>query len=132
VNARHAPLLARMLLWRLTLPLARRVVPTQRLVRLLASRRGRQSSPESADAAVRIAARLWRSSEGPCLERSLALYRELGRLGSRPELVLGIGQGDERLVGHAWVEVDQRPVLGSDGQGRYPAVVRFDSQGLRS
>jgi len=92
VSLRHAPLLARMLFWRVVLPVAKRFVTTERLVRFLAAPGNGVRSTRGEEMAVRLAGRLWRSSEGPCLERSLALYHELGRLGAGPEIVLGIGR----------------------------------------
>jgi len=127
----HAPLLARMLFWRATLPLVKRFIAAERLARLLATH-PRAGRTQDLSTAVRIARRLWRSADGPCLERSLALYHELGRLGAHPELVLGLGQDENGIVGHAWIEVDRRPLLSSDDLERFPAVVRFDSRGLRT
>ena len=112
------PLAARMAIWRVTLPVAKRVVATDRLVRALEARRERRRDPAREETAVRLAGRLWRSSDGPCLERSIALYRELGRMGADPVLVLGVratGGGEESHEGHAWVEVDGRALL-----ERYP------------
>lgn len=125
---RHAPLLVRMLFWRVTLPVARRFVAAERLARFLARPRLRPS--EDVSTAVRIASRLWRSADGPCLERSLALYHELGRLGASPELVLGVAKEGDRVLGHAWVEVNGRPLLDSiDPNSQFPGIVRFRADG---
>lgn len=133
LSLRHAPLLARMLFWRATLPVAKRFVATERLVRLLATSPRREGQPKDLSTAVRIARRLWRSADGPCLERSLALYHELGRLGARPELVLGLGQGADGVVGHAWIEVDRRKLLEPEEHvAQFSGLARFDAKGIRA
>lgn len=52
--------------------------------------------------------------EWTCLVRALASYRLLERVGASPRLVLGARQPDSGtlLDAHAWVEVDDVPVLG--------------------
>jgi transglutaminase superfamily protein len=133
LSLRHVTLLARMLFWRVTLPVAKRFIATEKLVRLLATGWDRERQPKDLSAAVRIARRLWRSAEGPCLERSLALYHELGRLGAHPELVLGLGQGENGVVGHAWIEVDRRKLLEPEEHPtEFSSVARFDAKGARA
>lgn len=129
--ASKAALTARMVAWRLTLPLLKRVVSTERLIRLLASQGPRNRHRELEVFLVRLAGRLWRTSPGPCLERSLALYHELGRLGARPELVCGMGRDHAGLVGHAWVVVDERPVFELERSFVDNVLLRFDSTGSR-
>lgn len=120
-----------MLFWRFTLPVAKRVVSLEQLAGWLAAPRERPRTTEREQLAVRVAGRLWRSSEGPCLERSLALFRELGRLGAAPELVCAIGREDEGFEGHAWVEVDGAPLLEPAGSAeRYSTLMRFGSDGV--
>jgi len=122
-----------MLFWRLTLPIAKHLVAAERLVKLLAAPRNRRRSPEDEQMAVRLAGRIWRSSAGPCLERSLALYRELGRLGAQPTFVLGIGSDAKGVLGHAWVELDHTPVLEqAEPATRFAALVRFSPSGVRA
>ena len=49
-----------------------------------------------------------------CLQRSLLLYRMLSRAGAEPILVLGLKRVNDRTLGHAWVLVDDRPLLDSE------------------
>ena len=71
--------------------------------------------------------RLWRQSEAPCLERSIALHRQLGAAGAAPELLLGI---DGTHHGHAWVNVEGMPLLESTPpELRYTVLVRYDAAG---
>ena len=132
VRPRHLPLVARMAFWRVALPVAKRFVTAERLVRFLAAPGNRARSTRDEEMAVRLAGRLWRSSEGPCLERSLALYHELGRLGAHPELVLGIGQEGDDVIGHAWVEVDGRHVLELKEPKHFAGLARFADKGVRA
>jgi hypothetical protein len=81
---------------------------------------------------ARVATRLWRTSSGPCLERSVALYRVLGREGATPTLVCGMGRAGDSLVGHAWVEVDGLPIVDrGDPNGSFAALVRYRANGER-
>lgn len=120
-------LAVRMGWWRLVLPVAKHTLSLDRLVRLMSSPRDIPRRPDREALAVRVAGRLWRSSQRPCLERSLALYRELGRLGASPELLLGMARDGEGMVGHAWVEVDGVALLEPRSMpGAVPApVVRY-------
>ena len=125
-------LVVRMGFWRLVLPVAKRAVPIDRLARWTATPRQRQRDPERELVAERVAGRLWRSSAGPCLERSLALHRELGRLGALPTLVLGVASADGTVAGHAWVELDGRKLLEAETTtDRWAVVVRYDPAGAR-
>ena len=54
--------------------------------------------------------RLCRVSGGNCLERSLILYRYLGREGADPQLVVGFGKPD-RLPRPVWVTLEGEPLL---------------------
>lgn len=117
---------------RVALPLLKRALPVPRLVRLLAAPRSAVRDPARERLVLAVAGRLWRRSPGPCLERSLAVYRELGRAGSSPLLVLAMGRHAGEMVGHTWVEIDGRPVLeGADPRERFEAVVAFDATGSR-
>lgn len=125
-------LVVRMGGWRLALPLLKQRVALDRLVRLVASPRPRPRDPAREELVARIGGRLWRSSEGPCLERSLAVYRQLGLAGARPRLAVGMGREDETLVGHVWVLVDGAPLLeAADPAGAYEVVVTYDEAGSR-
>lgn len=132
-----AVLLARMLGWWAALPLLKRATPLPRLVRFaqLDPRRTARDLEREAKVAA-LAEWLFKVRPRPardnCLERSLVAYRFLGRLGARPELVVGVG-GEETTVGHVWVTVDGHPVHDQPAALlAYEAVVVFDSDGKRS
>ena len=123
-------LVARMTLWRVTLPVLRRALNTERLVRLLAAPHSYPRDPGQETLVLAIAGRLWRRSQGTCLERSLAAYRALGRIGASPRFVLAATHDHGSIVGHAWVEVDGRAVLeATDPRARFTALVEFDAAG---
>ncbi|MBA3841363.1 MAG: lasso peptide biosynthesis B2 protein [Actinobacteria bacterium] len=118
----------RLIVWRLVLPVLRRAVRLERLVGV-ARPRTCQRDPSVERFAARAAGRLWRGSGTPCLERSLALHRELGRAGARPQLVVGL---DESHRGHAWVVVDGVALLEQDPpESRFTILVRYDAAGNR-
>ena len=77
---------------RLALPLLKRAVSVERLVRLTASPRGRPRDARREELVVRIGARLWRSAPEPCLERSLAIHRQLGLAGGASPCARGRGE----------------------------------------
>jgi hypothetical protein len=56
-------------------------------------------------AAVSRLRRTLGADRGDCLEAALVLYGELSRAGANPRLVMGFRREDERMAGHAWVEV---------------------------
>jgi hypothetical protein len=125
-------LAVRMCGWALLLPVLKRVVPIRPLVRLL-----RRSPDGSAFPAARIvlyarwAARAvrWRSG-GNCLERSLLAFRYLGASGAQPTLVVGLAPSGSRMIGHAWVLLDGRPVgETNDELRRFTAVMAFACDG---
>jgi hypothetical protein len=123
-------LVARMTFWRLTLPVLRRAVNTERLVQLLAARRPYPRDPRRESLVLAVAGRLWRRSHGTCLERSLAAYHALGRIGASPRFVLAAAHDQGSIVGHAWVEVDGRAVLeATDPRTRFRAIVEYDAAG---
>lgn len=123
-------LVARMTLWRLALPVLRRALNTERLVCLLAAPRSHPRDPGRETLVLAVAGRLWRRSQGTCLERSLGAYRALGRIGASPRLVLAATHDQGDIVGHAWVEVDGRAVLeAGDPRARYTPLVEFDAAG---
>lgn len=131
-------LLARMLGWWAALPLLKRAVPLQRLVRFarLDPRRSTRNLEREAKVAA-LAEWLFkvrpRRARDNCLERSLVAYRFLGRLNAQPELIVGVGSEDETVVGHVWVTVDGRPVHDQPASlDAYEAVVVFGSDGRRS
>ena len=123
-------LVARMTLWRLTLPVLRRALNIERLVRLLAAPRSYPRDHDREAVVLAVAGRLWRRSQGTCLERSLAAYRALGRIGASPRFVLAAAHDQGNVIGHAWVEVGGRAVLeATDPRTRYTALVEFDAAG---
>jgi hypothetical protein len=120
----------RMVVWRLALPVLRRVVRLERLVPLLSAARDAPRDLRRERLAERAVARLWRHSEGPCLERSLALYRVLGRLGADPTLVVAVGRSEAGILGHVWVKADGVARLEtSDPTGRWQPIAAFDARG---
>jgi hypothetical protein len=67
-----------------------------------------------------LVAESWPFSEGPCLRRSLVAGRLLRDL--HPALRLGVvGQG-ESLTGHAWLEVNERPLEDIDDYSMFYTV----------
>jgi hypothetical protein len=133
LRPRDLPLATRLMVWRLVLPLLRRTVATDRLVGLLASPRSRRRDPGRERLTLAIAGRLWRRSEGTCLERSLTVFRELGRAGASPRLVLAMAREREGLVGHAWVEVDGHALLERDDPRDHNVpVVTYEATGERA
>jgi Transglutaminase-like superfamily len=126
-------LVGRMTLWRLALPVLRRTLTTERLVRLVAAPRSHSRDPDRELLVLAVAGRLWRRSHGTCLERSLAAYHALGRIGASPLLVLSATHDPGGIVGHAWVEIDGRAVLeATDPRARYTALIEFDAAGRPS
>ena len=114
--------------WRIALPVLRRAMSLDRLLRLTASPRSRSRDRTLEEFTIRVAGRLWRDSEAPCLERSVALHRLLGRGGARPDLVLGMATDH---TGHAWVEIEAHPAGEPfDIRERFVEVARFSPGGL--
>jgi hypothetical protein len=64
------------------------------------------------------------------LERSLVLYRYLGRSGARPELVVGVGKRDESVAGHVWVVLDGEALYETPTSlSEFAPIVSFDAEG---
>ena len=81
---------------------------------------------------MRFAHALYRRTEGTCLERSILLFRYLGRAGAAPQLVVGFIREGDGVIGHAWVEVEGRPLLEvEDPTAMYVSLVRFGPDGGR-
>ena len=126
-NRPHLLLAASMVGWRLALPLLRRRLPFERLVRFTASPRTAKADSRRVRSILQVGGRLWRDSSAPCLERSVCIHRQLGRAGANPVLVLGLA-GDR--TGHAWVELDGTAVLEpSPPQLRFQELMRFGADG---
>jgi hypothetical protein len=69
-------------------------------------------------------------SDRDCLQRSLLLYRLLSRAGADPNLSIGFRQMNGRLLGHAWVVVDNRAIIESElNLCHFSAVLSFNSAG---
>ena len=118
--------------WRVSLPVLRRALTLERLIRLTAAPSDKTRDVRLEQLSVKVAALLWRRSDGPCLERSVALHRVLGRVGANPTLVCGMIRTDVGLIGHAWVEADGRPMIdGDDPNGMYTIIARYSVHGRR-
>jgi Transglutaminase-like superfamily len=129
----NALLALRMSGWMLVLPLAKRVVPFERLARIMSSdSRGKRVAGQERFVTL-LACRLTRFSGSNCLERSLLLYRYLARAGANPTLVLGVGRGNrKRQSGHAWVVSDGVPVVDSEAELQsYEPVLAFGAGARR-
>ncbi len=61
---------------------------------------------------VRQAIRLLTFGRSPCLWRALALYHALRRHDWPVVFVSGVQRRDERIIGHAWIELDGRMLAG--------------------
>lgn len=125
-SQRDAWLAARALGWLCALPVLKRTLALERLVRLMWLAPGGNARDSGRERrTIRIVARLARTSGGNCLERSLVLYRYLARANADPHLVVGMARPDEYL-GHVWVTVDGQPLLETpETLGGYTEVVTF-------
>ena len=128
-------LLARMLGWRIVLPVLKRAIPLRSLVRLMWSD-ARLPAGVSREAVVRLAGVVYKpdpaGTRGNCLERSLLVYRYLAQACSDPTLVVGVDPSDGGVRGHAWVLVDGRPVHDSaEFLARQTPLVSFGAGGRR-
>jgi hypothetical protein len=65
-----------------------------------------------------------------CLQRSLLLYRLLSAAGADPELVVGFRKQDGKIIGHAWVLVDDVSLVEPESDlVRFSPVLRFGARG---
>jgi hypothetical protein len=132
-SAAGAWLLARMVAWRLALPLLKRILSLPRLVRLAASRARPGASPFSPAQVVSASHRLFPTrtpTSGDCLERSLLTYRFLLDTGAAPQLNFGVARTPVGLAGHAWVILAGAPVDESpESLARYSELVSFTASG---
>jgi len=129
---RAVELLARAGFWFAILPLLKRVVPLQRLVRWMFSPKNRNRDPQLERAVVKAVERTYRLRKGGiCLDRSLTLYRLLTRAGASPELNIGFTRRNSEIVGHAWVMLDGTPIFDSpDSVWEFDHLVAFGRDGL--
>lgn len=112
-----AQLCLHLLVWRVSLPALKFIIPLPVLARAMwagpsalstSSGGGSRSGPKTVLQVVRNGGRLLVS--GNCLERSLVLYRYLSRSGANPRLVVGVSRTNGKVSGHTWVELNGRPV----------------------
>lgn len=90
-----------------------RLLPFDRLERLLAPGRGGRTPDEAA-----VPRLVWATAAASrhhlysmrCLPRALCLRWLLGRHGIETDLRIGVARGENRLDAHAWVEREGRPV----------------------
>jgi hypothetical protein len=129
-------LLARVLAWSFVLPVAKRMLPLPRLVRLMWSRpRSSQGDRFREDTITALVTWVFKTrppgSRDNCLERSLVAYRYLSRAGLAPSLVIGIEKAPSVTHGHVWVTVEGRPVHDSpEVLARFEPVAAFGSDGM--
>ena len=74
--------------------------------------------------------KLLRIADRDCLQRSLLLYRLLSAAGADPELVVGFREQDGKIIGHAWVLVDDMSIVEPESDlVRFSPVLRFGARG---
>ena len=74
--------------------------------------------------------KLLRIADRDCLQRSLLLYRLLSAVGADPELVVGFCEQDGKIIGHAWVLVDEVSIIEPQSDlVRFSPVFRFGARG---
>jgi transglutaminase superfamily protein len=131
-SPRDTWLAARAFGWLCVLPVLKRTLALERLVRLMwLSPRTASRDSSREQRTTRIIARLSRTSGGNCLERSLVLYRYLARANADPHLVVGMAKPDEYL-GHVWVTVHGQPLLETpESLGSYTEIVSFGHGGAQ-
>ena len=125
----------RVWLWAVLVRSLKHVVPLQSLVRWVTPSRRMSGirgvvEPELASYLV-ARGRFPRRPPGNCLDRSLAAYRVLCRIGAQPEIVVGIRPDGHALVGHVWLVVDGKPFAERADVEGYTSIVRFDERGRR-
>jgi hypothetical protein len=129
-------LAARILSWRLVLPLLKWLLPLPRLVRLMWHGRDRSRNPRREERIILLCRKL----SGPagerltdnCLERSLVTYRLLSAAGAEPELVVAVA-AEQDVQGHVWVTLDGRTLHEDDDPlERFSPLLTFGPEGLSS
>ena len=74
--------------------------------------------------------KLLRIADRDCLQRSLLLYRLLSAVGADPELVVGLREQDGKIIGHAWVLVDEVSLVEPESDlAQFSPVLRFGARG---
>jgi hypothetical protein len=123
--AQAAPLVvaARLGLWLLPF----RVLPSllERLARLIARRASMPVAPERiAWAVVAVSSYVPLAT---CLTQALAARALLARQGCPAQLRIGVSRAAHgQLAAHAWVEVDQRVIVGGSISGRYTPLLSIE------
>ena len=134
-SSSEAVLTVRMLGWGLVLRVLKRVVPLERLVRVVAIEPRHGPRDLGAERRIGRLARLAHRGSSVkrrdnCLERSLVAYRYLTAANAAPVLVVGARAGDAGIEGHVWLTVDGEPI--HDAQAAldlYTPVMTFGADG---
>jgi hypothetical protein len=119
--------------WAILLPLLKRVVGLDTLVRLVwkEPKRKRPIEAEKVLALTRLLTLPSRMSRGTCYERSLLAFRFLPHHGADSNLVVGVKTGDGTTSAHAWITVGGVPVGESDVTDEFEPVVVYGRGGRR-
>ncbi len=130
-------LAARMSFWALALPILKRVVPLQRLARLMHDDGHGARDRHHERQIIALSSLLARLTPPPfrdnCLERSLLAYRFLARANAEPRLVVGVRIGEDGVRGHAWVTLDGEPIHESAAAtSEFSRLVEFGPGGAAS
>jgi hypothetical protein len=128
-------LLIRAVCWRAVLPVLKRAVSLQVLVRWMWPGGVAQSPPGDTLARARLNTVRYFIAHGGrfvvsgnSLERSLLLYRFLGEVNLDPKLVMGVRREEGATDGHVWIEVEGEPLADST-TSRYVPVLVFGAGG---
>jgi Transglutaminase-like superfamily len=127
----------RVWLWAAIVRPLKHVMPLPTLVRLARPRPGQSAPAHRESVERRLAGYLSQHGRFParppsnCLERSLAAYRLLCRVGADVRLAVGVRPREGAVDGHVWVTLDGRPFAEASDVSTYALVVAFDSQGRR-
>lgn len=129
-----ALLVGRLLAWRIALAVLKRVVPIQRLARLMVSTPGPRI--DDTRRIVDLVDWIYASRSGRdldnCLDRSLVLYRFLSPHEPGTQLVIGMRRGTGELEGHAWITAGGRSIGAiADNGADFVPLAAFDARGHR-
>ena len=124
--------LARLLALYAVYGLMKRVVPVHTLARQAwRPPRAHSAAPAAAVTApvVRLA-QIVGTDRGDCVQLALVGYRELSRAGLDPVLLVGLASDGKAVNGHAWVEVEGRPVIEpASSIERFVPTIGFGTEG---
>ena len=126
-------LVVQLAVWRLSLPLLKRVIKLSTLAELMSSSPAAPLDESQRRQRVGLVQRFVARGgrllvSRNCLERSLLLYRLLSQADARPVLVLGARKDGSSVAGHAWVELDGDPIFEPD-RDEYVPIVTFGLHG---